>query len=90
MRTTANLIYVGKREQAYDFEGRDGARVQGVKRTAFFADPDNGHHVHEIDVRENMADVYESLVFGHSYAVSSEPVARNNRIIYRLVDIEAL
>lgn len=89
MRTTANLIYVGRRENAYDFE-RDGERIKGVKRSAFFTDPENGYHVHEIDVRENMADAFGTLEFGKGYAVSSEPVARNNRVIYRLVDVYPL
>lgn len=90
MRTTANLIYVGRRENAYDFTGGDGERIKGVKRTAYFTDPENGYNVHEIDVRENMADAYGTLEFGKGYAVSSEPVARNNRVIYRLVDVYPL
>lgn len=90
MQTVAALIYVGRRENAYDFTNNDGERIKGVKRTAYFADEANGYLVHELDVRENVLELYEGLKFGEGYRVTVEPRAKGNRVVYQLVDIDAL
>lgn len=83
MRTTAVLTYVGRREYDYDFEGRDGQRIRGTKRFAYFADPDS-HIVQEVEVKDDLAEVLASLSFTGNYEVTVEPAARQNRVVYVL------
>lgn len=88
MNPTADLLYVGRRVSEYDFE-REGERIKGTKRTAYFSDPRNGHTVHEIDVKDDLAELFGGLQFGDLYRVSAEPRARGNRVVYVLQDAKA-
>lgn len=89
MQIVKTLTYVGKRENAYDFVDRENPerRIKGIQRTAFFADESQDYEVHDVDVRDDTADLYGALKFGERYRVTTEPWARNNRVSYRLVDI---
>lgn len=77
--------YVGRTDQPYDFES-GGERIKGVKRRAYFTDSEL--QVTEVEVREDTADLLDSLKFGQTYEVKAEPRAKGNRVVWVLLDVE--
>lgn len=78
--------YVGRTEQPYDFES-GGERIKGVKRRAYFTDDDL--RVTEVEVREDTAELLDSLKFGQVYHLTAQPRAKGNRVVWVLLSVES-